>query len=763
MRKRLAVVGHSEEGLSLIPRLEANPDVEICAILTDDVSAACHGLANVAPGLDERFAALMTDDAERVLRTQGLVAMIDADPPEIFRDTLNVAPDRGIQVTTPLIAKLLYAFGPVDATRKPDLLLALGEILEGYNLTIDRRGLLQRILQIAIGATGADRGSLMLWVPEEGHLAAEVAVGIESELIPKIRVMPGEGIAGLAFQRGEAILLHGKADQSRYQIVRERDDIESAISAPLRYNGQILGVMNLSHGRRRAAFDEEDLRFVEQLAALDAKIIARAEEYHALQRDSAQLRAQAEVRRIIGHGEPIGPKLKDICAFVSREFENGICHLYLYDGEMDRMVLHSSSVQLDALAGPLRLGPSAGIHGFVMTTREPVVLSQPLERRCGCFAVLPLIARDELVGLLSLEGMLSRQGSDLVADKISAIATALSVEIGDAMRETRMEREATRMTAITEAAAMMNHAQDSADLHRRLTSAAAMIIEAEHALLRLQDDATRQFQLRSYFGSADTDSQSRLFSLEKQISISAIQERGLVRIVDVRERPDLAGYDAGVESVLSLPLEAGGRVIGTLSLLGKVAADALATEHFSKDDETTLTRFAEHAQHALARMREDESARHQRRFDPLTGLPNASHLRERIEQEIARSAGRGRQLLVVRFQLAGLAPLLASQRDAEADRLLVSVVEELRGGLRDFDVLARVEDDTFEILLPEPDQDVSTLLGPLARRAHEAIRREPGDLGATLRLEFGYAHYPDDGQTVRQLQEKAREPRIVSD
>ena len=763
MRKRLAIVGHSEEGLSLIPLLEANPDVEIIAILTDDVSAACHMLANVEPGLDERFAALMTDDTERVLRTQGLVAMIDADPPGTLRDALDGAPDRGIQVTTPLIAKLLYAFGPVDATRKPDLLQTLGEILEGYNLTVDRRGLLQRILQIAIGATGAERGSLMLYVPEEGHLAAEVAVGIESELLPKIKIMPGEGIAGLAFQRGEAILLHGKADQSRYQIVRERDDIESAISAPLRHDDQILGVINLSHGRRRSAFDDEDLRFVEQLAALDAKIIARAEEYHALQRDSAQLRAQAEVRRIIGHSEPIAPKLRDVCEFVSHEFEDGICHLYLYDGEMDRMVLHSSSVQLDALAGPLRLGPDAGIHGFVMTTRKPVVLSHPIEGRCGCFAVLPLIARDELVGLLSLEGMLSRQGSELMADKISAVASALSAEIGDARRESRMEREATRMTAITEAAAMMNSAQDSADLHRRLTSAAAMILESEHALLRLQDEATREFQLCSYFGSADTESQTRLFSLEKSISITAIQERSLVRIVDVQERPDLAGYDAGVGSALAVPLESGGRLIGTLSLLGKVAADALASEHFSRDDEATLARFAEHAQHALARMRERDSARHQRRFDELTGLPNATQLRERVEEEISRSAGHGRQLVVIRMQLAGLAPLLARQRDAEADRLLLSVAQELRGGLRDFDVLARVEEDTFEMLLPEPDQDVSTLLGPLARRAHEAIRREPDDLGSTLRLEFGYAHYPEDGQTVRQLQEKARESRILSD
>ena len=103
-------------------------------------------------------------------------------------------------------------------------------------------------------------------------------------------------------------------------------------------------------------------------------------------------------------------------------------------------------------------------------------------------------------------------------------------------------------------------------------------------------------------------------ALLERLSLEIFQA-GLSWLIVLKKRPStvaafdgfdvdsVAGYGAGVESVLSLPLEAGGRVIGTLSLLGKVAADALATEHFGKDDETTLTRFAEHAQHALAQRR----------------------------------------------------------------------------------------------------------------------------------------------------------------
>ena len=45
------------------------------------------------------------------------------------------------------------------------------------------------LLEIAIGVTGAERGSLMLLEPGGRELAVRVAVGLEPELWPKVRVM----------------------------------------------------------------------------------------------------------------------------------------------------------------------------------------------------------------------------------------------------------------------------------------------------------------------------------------------------------------------------------------------------------------------------------------------------------------------------------------------------------------------------------------------------------------------------------------------
>ncbi len=763
MRKRIALVGHSDEGLALIPLLEANPEIEIAAIVTADAAAARDALRRIDPALATRLEDRIVATLDEALATPGLAALVDADAPTALRDRFSEALERGVQVTTPLIAKLLFAFGPVDASRKPDLLQTLSEILESYNLTIDRRALLNRILQIAVGATGADRGSLLLWNEAEQRLHVEVAIGIEKEVIPKIRLASGEGIAGKAFAESRAILLTGKPDRGAYQITREREDVESAISAPLVHQGRVLGVMNVSHGRRRGAFTEEDLEFVEQLARLDAKIIARAEEYHTLLHESATLRAQAEVRRLLAGAEPLAGRLERICRFIAGEIEGGLCHLYLFEPELDLLLLAASSVGMDRLAVPGRRKAGVGVHGWVARSRLPVVLCEKVGSARVGFAVLPLVYDGALLGVLSFECASERATPDLLQAKLGAAADALASELYDALRAVRTEREATRTAAITELSARMSICGDSAELHRMITSSAGMILEAEHALLRLQDDGSGRFQIRSYFGSAETDAQAALFALEKELAIEAIRSRQILRVADLGARSDLHADTVGVSTALVQPLRREGRVIGTLSVLGRAADELPGAECFVPDDEKLMARLAEHAQGALSTVHERERARRRARFDDLTGLPNAVHLRERLEEEIARSSGRGRALALARLRVLGLAELLERQSETEGDRVVLSIAQEIRGGLRDFDVLARTAADTFEILLPEPEGEVSALLGPLARRAREAIRREPDTtLADRLALELGYALFPQDGATARALSDRAAEPRIRS-
>src|SRR5258706_7513580 len=108
MRKRLAIVGHSDEGLALIPLLEANPDVELFAVLTDDAEAARRRLMRVDPKYALRSYALVSTDSQAALLTPRHVAPIVAAAPSTLRRVLADAARLGTLVKTPLIANLPY-------------------------------------------------------------------------------------------------------------------------------------------------------------------------------------------------------------------------------------------------------------------------------------------------------------------------------------------------------------------------------------------------------------------------------------------------------------------------------------------------------------------------------------------------------------------------------------------------------------------------------------------------------------------------------
>ena len=762
MPRRVVIVGNSDEGIALLPLLESSPEVEICAIACDDRARAREALHRADPSLPGRFVGRITTDIDAALRVPGLDCAIDAGGGLRLDDRMHEALERGIQVTTPSHAKLLFAFGAGDARRKPELLRTLHEIIASYNFTIDRQGLLDRILQIAVGATGADRGSLMLWDAGSRRLRVEVAIGIEEELIPKIRLRPGEGIAGLAFAQAAPILVSGKADSAIYEIARERDDVESAISTPLESEGRVIGVLNLSHARRRGAFSDEDLAFVGQLARLDAEIIARAEEYHALRRDSARLRVHAEVRELMWAREPLAERAGAVCRFVAEQIPGGLCRLFVRDPDLGVLVLRAFSAG-DLRGSRVRLEPDEGIHGWVARSREPVFVSERIGAARVCYATLPLSSNDDLIGVLAFEGVIDGRVPDLLRDRLRSAADSLETALGEALQTARLERRAARSAALTEAAAALSPGAEPAELERRIVAAAASLLDAEHAVLRLRDADSGRYSIRAYSGCATGDHRARLLALEKSLSIEAGKLGAALRVVD-RESLHAFAPETSVDCALVQPLRCDGELAGTLCVLGRIHRDSFEGESFGEADEKLLARYGEHARSAVTRARDRQRARQQQRIDGLTGLPNRAGLSQRVREELARATQRGRDFALVRLAVAGLSDVFDQRERSDGDRLVLSIAEELRSVLRDFDVLARTGDDTFEMLIPEPDSDVSALLDPLAHRVRSAIERQPADSSARadFELELGYAVFPDDGRTPQALITRATTPRVRS-
>jgi GGDEF domain-containing protein/putative methionine-R-sulfoxide reductase with GAF domain len=749
VRKRLVIVGHSREGLELVPLLEANPTVEICALVSDDAEAARAALAEIDPGAVRRLGARITTDVAAALATPGLAAVVDADAPASVHARL--ASLRGVQVTTPSLARMLYAFGPADAYSKPDLLQALREILDSADLTRDRRTVLDLVLQVAVSATGADRGSLMLWDERERALRVEVALGIEEEVISKIRVLPGEGIAGRAFAAERAILLHGKADRTRWQITRERDDVESAISAPLVHHGRVIGVLNLSHARNQNQFRESDLAFVEELARLDARIIARAEEYDGIVRESQVLRVEAQVRRLLAREEPLALRLQAVCQMLAEPLGGGVAELWLREPDAEHLVRAASSIRLDPLGQRGRLHPGEGLAGRAAQTGRPLWLAGAGGDAALRCAAVPFAGEGGVLGVAVLEGEVAGAAAELCA-RVEATAAALGAELAGELRSLRLEREARRRERLDEAVGAMAACRSADELWEVVVASAVSLLEAQDAVLRLREEATGRFRVAAWSGVGQWR-QAPLAELERRLAGEAMRQRRCVRVADLSADPALAEHAVGVATAMAQPILHDDELAGSLAVLGKVPDDPLLGERFGKADEVLLERLVQHARIALAAtfrepVRPDA--------DPVTGLAAQRPLRERLAEEIERSRLRGHRLALLDLRFPGLE---APGRDAARDRIAIGLSLALRAGLRPFDVLARPAADRFVALVPEPEGDVTRILTDLCRRAREVLEVHGGAAGAA-ELRMGYALYPEDGADADALEARAAEARV---
>jgi GAF domain-containing protein len=753
VRKGLAIYGASEEALTLVPALEQNAEVELVGIYASDVEAA----RRLARRL--RITAPIGGDGGLFLRP--LHAVIDAGVEERpFAAAFPAAATADLQVVSPLTARLLWGIGAGGPDRKAELLQALHEIVESVNLTIDTDELFSRMLEIAMGVTGADGGSLMLLDEERGELFIRVAAGVEPELWPKIRVKLGEGVAGRAAAEARPIRVRGRADADDFRLSRQRMDVESALCVPLVHASRVLGVLNLHHRTRTDLFADADLEFAEQLGRRGAAIVARAEEHETLARQASRYAAVTAVRESLAGDGPLEARLEALCTRVAALLGGGIATVYLYSDTERELRLAATSLAGGGLGGEYRIQLGQGLDGRAAEQREPLFL----ESRPGAIdlASLPLVSGPTLVGVLSVQAGPGTPGSSARAlrERLLEISAAAADTIAQARREARMSARATKIGAINETGIRLVSSRDLAEVTRLATSSAVFILEADHAVLRLQDPETRRFAIRSYYGSADGRTQEQLFRLDKQVALDTLRAQRARVLPDLSRDAGAAPLAGGFRSALAAPLRRDGRIVGTLALYDKVTPDRFFAGAFGEDDLQVFGRLVSYVERGIENALFHATAQRHQSFDEETGLPNAEYLLRRTQQELARAGGREGALALVTCRLDNLPEL--RRADARRSELLVQrAAEALRTHLREFDVLARTGEDEFAALLPDPGAAPEERVTALARAVAEEIAKDEALAGgARASLAFGYAVHPAEGADRDALLARARKPRI---
>ncbi len=143
----------------------------------------------------------------------------------------------------------------------------------------ERQKLLDRLLELVAQAVPYENATLFLVDLETKQLSVAASKGETVDLIGDVRFDSGFGFSSWVAKQQKPILL-SELHRGRRQTGIE---VGSFLSAPLIVQGELIGVLNLSHSKQKV-FNEEHLRVLVLVAGQSASVIQRLLMYEQMKR-----------------------------------------------------------------------------------------------------------------------------------------------------------------------------------------------------------------------------------------------------------------------------------------------------------------------------------------------------------------------------------------------------------------------------------------------------------------------------------------------
>src|SRR6266540_382623 len=186
---------------------------------------------------------------------------------------------------------------------------------------------------------------------------------------------------------------------------------------------------------------------------------------------------------------------------------------------------------------------------------------------------VPLLAREQLVGVLTLVHPAPNAFSQEQFDLMQAIADQVGIAVLNARLYTESQRQARVMTALAEGAAAMNASLRMEDVYQRILIQMMQALQVETVALGMLDG--EQIVYRAAAGQSAGNILGRKIALGQGIAgVAALEGRGVV-VPEVSQDKNYGEADqfGGVvmRAVVVAPIQSQGRVIGIIEAINPIA------------------------------------------------------------------------------------------------------------------------------------------------------------------------------------------------
>lgn len=316
----------------------------------------------------------------------------------------------------------------------------------------------------------------------------------------------------------------------------------------------------------------------------------------------------------------------------------------------------------------------------------------------------------------------------------------------------QLHRQTRLLNLMDDWAQVLNRLEDRYNQLEKLLATTVTTLGGEKGSLMLLDEAAGELVVRATFG-LEPEIQERIrrgeqtcrrLKLGEGVAGKVAQnlQPMIVNQVD-REPVFLEPELSQVASIVCLPLHVDGLALGVINITNRARSRQFQPEHIEAG-----MKLANQAAQAINNSR----LYHLAILDPVTEVYSRNHLYQRCQDELTRARRYQRHLSLLAINLQGLEQVRTHQGHELGNQLEVLFAEILQACVRETDVVARLSENTFAVLMPETDAMAGMFA---AERICQQSRESEFLTRYYVTAHIGLCSYPDRAENVMRLISRA--------
>ncbi len=324
------------------------------------------------------------------------------------------------------------------------------EVADAVNTTLDLETLMRRVAELVRRIIHYDIFAILLLNERRQELRVRFQVGHSAEEAKRICVKVGSGITGMAAQLGEAVLVNNVLQNSEYIACGAK--VLSELAVPLIVKGRTIGVIDVEASESNF-FTEEHRSVLMLIASRVAIGVENARLYTRVRRQARQLVLLNEISRELTSILNLDQLFKRIGELLLRLIDYQMFSILLLNTKRTKLQ-HRFSLRFKEnvqLKHDVPLG--RGLVGYAVEKNEAVVVRDvtcddryiPLNPETMSELCVPLVYKDEVIGVLDLEHTRRSYFTEEHARMVKTLAAQVAISIENARLYEKTERQEQRL------------------------------------------------------------------------------------------------------------------------------------------------------------------------------------------------------------------------------------------------------------------------------------------------------------------------------